>query len=153
MENRIDRLLSYPGRMEAETYAYTAGLLAEKFLMDLKNEGKIKAAYCHRCEKLFLPVRAFCIFCGGEVRDLKEIEQEGYIESYTEVKLNSYEEKLEKPIIVAFIRFKNVTGGLIHKIKGSIEEIKIGTKVKPILKEKRERKGSLDDIEYFEVIH
>ncbi len=152
MENRIDKLLSYPGRMETETYLYTTGLLAEKFLMAIKEEGKIKAAYCPRCEKLFLPVRSFCIFCGREVGELRETEQEGYIESYTEVKLNSFEEELKKPIIVALIRFKDVTGGLIHRVS-PIEEVKIGARVKPVFKEKQERKGSLDDIEYFEVIH
>lgn len=147
MENREDKLISYPGRMEAEAYVYTAGILAEKFFLGLKEEGRIRAAYCKNCDKAFLPVRAFCIFCGKEVRELKDIDQEAYVESFTVARIGSNEEELKEPITVAYLRFEGVEGGLIHRVKG---QVKIGMRVKPVFKEKNKRRGDLNDIEYFQ---
>jgi uncharacterized OB-fold protein len=152
MENRIEKLLNYPGDMEAEAYVYTAGELGEKFLMSLRDEGKIKAAFCSYCEKLFLPVRSFCIFCGKEVNILRDIEQEGYIESFTKVKLDSSGNEIKEPFYLAYIKFKGVEGGLLHKLGEVKEELKIGMKVIPVFKEKSQRRGSLEDIAYFKLI-
>lgn len=146
-ENRIDRLLNYPGRMEASEYLYTSGILAEEFFKSLKEDCIIKAAYCRNCEKLFLPPRAFCLECGKEVKELKEINQEGKIESFTYAKIDSYGEELKEPFVLAYIKFEGVEGGLVHKVI-SKDKIKIGQKVKPVFKENRI--GSLEDIAYFE---
>jgi len=152
MENRRNQLISYPGDMEAEAYLYTVGSLAEKFLITLKDEGKIKAAYCKNCEKAFLPVRGFCIFCGKEVNELVDIEQEGIVESFTKVKLDSFGEEIKEPFYLAYIKFNKVEGGLLHKLGELKDEPKIGIKVKPVFKELKERKGSLEDIAYFKPV-
>jgi len=137
--------------MEAESYLYTVGPLAEQFLLSIKNEGKIKAAYCKNCGRLFLPVRSFCTFCGKEVNELREIDQEGVVESFSKVKLDSFGKELKEPFYLAYIKFRNVEGGLLHKL-GEVKEPKIGMKVKPVFKESKERIGSLEDILYFRPI-
>ena len=139
--------------MEAEAYTYTAGTIGEQFFLKIKNEGILTAAHCEKCNINFLPVRGFCIFCGEEVNKLVNVEMPGKIESYTFAKLNSESKEEVEEKIIAYISFPNVKGGLFHKINlPSGKGIKIGLKVKPVFKEAKERKGTLNDIEYFEII-
>jgi len=150
-ETKEVNLRTYKINMEAEEYSYTTGNLGEQFFLKIKNEGKLTAAYCDKCNVRFLPVRGFCILCGNEVKSLVYIDMEGVVESFTIAKISSKGEEFGKEKIIAYIKFPNTLGGLLHELKNvKIEELKIGMKVHPVFKEMKERIGSLTDISYFE---
>jgi len=151
-ENLPEEFKRYFSKMEAEKYEYTAGKIGEEFLISLRDEMKIKAAYCEKCNRLILPPKMFCIFCGNEIKELKEIGNEGYIASYTRVVIDERNNRIEKPKIVAFIKFPNVEGGILHYIE-DFEENKelLNAKVIPVFNEKRN--GSLNDIKYFKPVY
>ncbi|MGC9148386.1 MAG: Zn-ribbon domain-containing OB-fold protein [Sulfolobales archaeon] len=142
----LEKLYRKNIEMEINAYHYTAGPLGTKWLDALK-DGKLKAARCSRCGTIYIPPKIYCPKCYSEATDLVEINDTGYIESYAIIYRDNQGRKLEKPEIIALIRFPGVYGGLIHRVNIDPKEIKIGIKVKPVFR--KERRGSINDIEYF----
>ena len=64
--------------------------------------------------------------------------------------MDEHGEKLEKPVIYAFIKFEGKFGGLIHRL-GEVkpEEVEIGMPVEAVFKPQPERTGTINDIKYF----
>lgn len=126
-------------------YKYTAGIAGDRFLQLLK-QGKLQASHCAKCNKLYLPPKIFCKDCFSQLNEWKEIaEDSGYVYSFTFVSNVAGGKEL-----IALVKFDGVEGGIIGKLKSSREEPKIGMKVRPVFKQRSERKGDLSDIEHFE---
>ncbi len=142
----LEKLYRKEIEMEINAYHYTAGPLGTKWLESLR-EGVLKAAKCSRCGIIFIPPKIYCPKCFSEAHDLVDINSEGYIESYTIIYKDNHGRRLEKPEVIALIRFPGVFGGLIHRVSIDPEEIKMGIKVKPL--SRKERRGSITDIEVF----
>ncbi len=111
--------------MEIEAYIYTAGPLGTKWLEELR-KGRLTAAYCPKCNRLFLPPKSFCPIDFSQVTELVPISEVGIVKSFAVVKKSFYGQKVEKT--VAFIEFPGVFGGMVHYVRGKVE---IGTRVKP----------------------
>ncbi|MDI6708100.1 MAG: Zn-ribbon domain-containing OB-fold protein [Candidatus Thermoplasmatota archaeon] len=110
-------------------YLYTVGIAGEKFFRGLK-QGKLIGVRCDRCHKIYLPPKIYCLNCFKELteKDYLEIDNEGEIYSFTQLQVDLECNKLDKPQTIAFVKFKNVTGGLIQRIES--KKLKIGMKVK-----------------------
>ena len=144
------RLRHWYGDMEVESHIYTLGLAGERFFKTLKDKGKLLASRCPRCGDLTVPARAFCEICFSETIEYVELDAEGIVDTYTAVSIDLNGKDLDKPIIVAFIRFPGARGGLVHRL-GEIdpEKVHIGMRVRAVFKPKEERTGSINDIKYF----
>lgn len=130
-------------------YKYTAGVAGDRFLQLLK-QGKLQASRCEKCNKLYLPPKIFCKECFSQLNEWKDVpEDSAYLYSFTEVKKKDEAESGTKGII-ALVKFDGVEGGIIGKLKSSREEPRIGMRVRPVFRQKGDRKGDLSDIEYFE---
>jgi uncharacterized OB-fold protein len=130
-------------------YKYTAGVAGDRFLQLLK-QGKLQASRCEKCDKLYLPPKIFCKECFSQLNEWKDVpEDSAYLYSYTSVKKtgNSADQAKE---IVALVKFDGVEGGILGKLKSSREEPRLGMRVRPVFRQKSERKGDPSDIEYFE---
>ncbi len=132
--------------MEIKAYHYTPGPLGLRWLEGLK-KGIITAAKCERCGNIFIPPKIYCPRCFSEVDHLVELNEKPYLASYTIIYRSFEGERLGKPVIVGLIRFRGVSGGLIHYIEGPGEKLAIGAPLEPVFK--GERRGSITDIEYF----
>lgn len=132
-------------------HSYTLGIAGEKFFRTLKDKEKFLAAKCSKCNKIFVPAKIYCEECFVEIKEFVELKSKSYIKTFTEIHLDLEDKKLNNSQTVAFIEFAGASGGIVHKIKGSKEKIKIGAEVKPKFIPKQKRTGSLNDIEYFEV--
>ena len=130
------------------TNRYTYGLAGEKFFRTLKDEGKILGTYCPHCDHTYVPAAAFCERCLGKLDDWIDVGTTGDVVTYTVLNVALDGSPLEKPEIVAFIRFGD--GGLIHLL-GDIkpEQVEIGLMVQAVLKTASKRTGSILDIKYF----
>ena len=136
----LNAIRRWHGRLPLE-YKYTAGVTGEKFLKLLRDEGAIYGSRCATCEKTFLPPKMYCDNCFEYIERFVKINEKGYVYSYTHSKSDK---------ITALIKFKDVSGGLLHKLEGvSAKGVKIGMPVRPVLKTKDKRVVSLTDIEYF----
>ncbi|MFN7105940.1 MAG: Zn-ribbon domain-containing OB-fold protein [Pyrobaculum sp.] len=117
--------MKFPEVMEIEAYVYTAGVIGTKWLEELR-KGRLMAAYCPKCGRLFLPPKSFCPIDFHEVTELRPISEIGVVKSYTVVKRDFYGREIDR--VLAYIEFPGVFGGLIHYVRG---EVKVGTQVKP----------------------
>ena len=130
-------------------FRYTAGLAGEKFLREIKDNGRLVAARCPKCELNYLPPRIYCERCMSKLEDYVTIESTGTVDTFTVCKQDSEGKPLSQPATVALVRFPSAHGGLVHKVKG---QVAIGDKVRVVFKEKSQRTGSILDIECFEKV-
>ncbi|GGP18924.1 hypothetical protein GCM10007981_00530 [Thermocladium modestius] len=131
--------------MEIEEYEYTAGPIGTKFLEGLRN-GKLVAGRCGKCGAIHIPPKGFCPVDFQQVTETVEIEPMGIVKTFAVIREDFNGNSLREPVVLAFIEFPGVSGGLLHYLKA--ERPSIGMKVKP--KWRAERRGSINDIEYFE---
>lgn len=127
---------------------YTYGLAGEKFFRTLKDEGKILGTYCPNCDHTYVPAAAFCERCLGKLDEWIDMGMIGDIVTYTVLNVALDGSPLDKPEVIAFIRFGD--GGLIHHL-GEIEpeQVEIGLMVEAVLLPASKRTGSILDIKYF----
>ena len=144
---RLDDLVIFPGEQEVEKYVYTPGIHGLDFAKGLK-EGKIYGMKCKN-GKIYVPPKTFCPdFTQGE---LVEIKDEWILVSYTIVYQDMYKNKLDNPKIVGVIKPKNAETGLIHLLNVPLDKLDVGIKLKPVFRPENERKGTINDILYFEL--
>lgn len=140
------------GDMEAD-YIYTAGIAGERFYTTLRDEAKLLATRCGKCNITFMPPRMYCDKCFAELTKFTEVPPTGIIESYTITYKDRDGEPLPNPIVLGFIKIDKTDGGLIHKI-GEIKpkSLKINMKVEAVFEDKAKRKGALTDIKHFKPV-
>jgi len=122
-------------------YEYTAGVAGEKFLRGLK-DGRILAGYCPNCKEVSLPPRIYCVKCYGRITKYVRVAPVGKV---TAVSSAGRDEAGE--LKFAFITFKGIRGGMIHRLLG---KARAGSEVVPRFKPRSERTGSILDIQGFE---
>ena len=137
------------GDMECD-YIYTAGVAGERFYIALRDEEKLLATRCEKCNITFMPPRLYCDQCFAELTNFFEVPSSGTIESYTITYFDRDGAPLDEPEVLAFVKIDKTGGGLIHRIDElKPESLKIGTKVAAVFDVKAKRQGRLTDIKYF----
>lgn len=149
---KYNEIITWIGDMETGGFIYTVGEAGERFFRALKDKGLLVVAKCDKCGSKFIPPKAFCENCFSEIKEYIEINPIGTIETYTILHIDKDDKPLSQPIIVALISFDGIKGGLIHKVKVDMNDLRIGLKVKAKLKPQEQRKGNINDIEYFEKV-
>ena len=119
-------------------YEYTAGVAGEKFLRGLM-EGRILAGYCLNCEESSLPLRMYCVRCYGKIEKAVRVPPVGKVKAVT-----SGGEAGPKFV---FVTFKGFRGGMIHRLLG---KARVGSEVVAKFRPKKQRTGSVNDIQGFE---
>ena len=133
------------------TNRYTYGLAGEKFFRTLKDEGRILGTHCPHCDQTYVPAAIFCERCLAKLDDWVDVGTSGEVNTFTFLQVNLNGSPLEKPEIIAFVRFGD--GGLIHRL-GEITpyQVEIGMMVQAVFKPSSERIGSILDIDYFKPV-
>ncbi len=134
-------------------YHYTAGVAGEEFRRELKENGKLLTSKCPKCKTSYLPARMFCPSCFIETKDRSTIGKPGYVYSYTTVSADKSGSRTTEPTLVALVKFDGVTGGIVHRLEADRpENVTIGLKVEPVLRDRNNRTGALTDIAYFKLL-
>lgn len=140
---------AWPGELPYE-YKYTAGVAGERFLRELKDNGRIMGARCPKCDLLYVPARLYCERCLSPLEDWKDVGREGYVYSYTVMHVGLDGTPLPKPQVIALVEFEGTHGGIVHYLDGlNPEDAFIGMPVVAVLKPKSRRTGSILDIRHF----
>ena len=142
------RLRHWVGDAEAD-YIYTSGVAGDRFFKELKRSGKIMGTWCDKCGQLLVPPRMFCESCMEKLTEWREVPSKGKVEAFSIAYVNRKGERLEKPVVWAFISMQGAKGGFIHKLDVPPEEARIGLTVEPVLKKPEEREGAITDIVHF----
>jgi uncharacterized OB-fold protein len=128
-------------------FRYTAGIAGERFLREIKDNGRLVASRCAKCNLNYLPPRIYCERCMSKLEEYVVVENTGTVETFTICSQDADGKELSEPVTVALVRFPSAHGGIVHKAKG---QVAIGDKVRLVFKEKSNRTGSILDIECFE---
>ena len=133
------------------TNRYTYGLAGEKFFRTLKDEGRILGTHCPHCERTYVPAAIFCERCLAKLNDWVDVGTTGEVNTFTFLHVNLNGSSLEKPKIIAFVRFGD--GGLIHRLGDTNpDQVEIGMMVQAVFKPPSKRIGSILDIDYFKPV-
>jgi uncharacterized OB-fold protein len=129
---------------------YTYGIAGERFFREIKDNARLMGTKCEKCELLYLPPRIYCERCFSELVEWLRIPKRGVIHTFTISYVDLDGNRLEKPIIVALVKFEGVYGGLVHRLAEiEPEEVGIGMPVEIVFRLKAKRIGSILDIDCF----
>ncbi len=143
---------SVPNKVVTNTlnlyYNYTAGKILSEFFHELREHGTLMGRFCPGCNEVVFPPRKTCGRCYSLTGDWVKLSGAGVVESFALVRYQEPTLPEKPPYILGQIRMDGTNGGITHLIKGvKVGELKIGMKVKAIIKE--ERQGDIRDIDHF----
>jgi uncharacterized protein len=134
-------------------YHYTAGVAGEEFRRELRDNGRFLVSKCSKCKNTYIPARMYCPSCFIEMKDQFPIDKPGYVYSFTSVNRDRSGADSELPITVGLVKFEGVKGGIVHMLDAiDPDQIAIGMKVAPSLKNSSERTGAITDILSFKPV-
>jgi uncharacterized protein len=147
---RNNNYAAWPGAIPLASL-YTAGAAGQIFLDALKRQGRLVAGRCRACKRVYLPPRAFCERCFGALTQRMKVKPTGRIMSFTICYVDRNGAPLRRPRALALVQMDGVHTVLLHDLLGprNPEQITIGSKVEVKIKPKRDRVGSILDIEGF----
>lgn len=145
------RLRHWEGHMEAD-YIYTSGVAGERFFRALRDEGRLLAARCEACELSYLPPRLFCERCFAELAHSVDVPAEGRVAAVTIAHVDRRGNPLSRPEQWAFVTFRGIHGGLVNRLLGDSAQPKPGMRVRPRIRPKAYRTGTIADLEGFEPV-
>ncbi len=132
-------------------YIYTSGIAGEAFFKALRDEGRILAVHCPVCRNNQLPPRMFCEDCFTPLDQYVDVPKEGRVAALSVARVDRRGKPLPAPEVFAFVTFKGIQeGGLIHRLLVAPEKAKVGMAVRPRIKPREARTGTILDIEGFE---
>jgi len=141
----------WEGNMEAD-YIYTSGVAGERFFVTLRDEGRLLASRCTACNFDYLPARLFCEDCFAELTESIEVPGEGRVTAVSVAHVDRTGARLSQPQVWAFVTFRGIRGGLVHRLLIPPGRARAGLLVRPKLKPKAARVGAITDIEGFEPV-
>lgn len=116
-------------------FRYAAGETGSRFLMALRDEGRILGACCPACPRVVCPARSFCAACGETTTELVEVGPGGSLLSWTEVPGRG---------TFGLVRLDGADTAMLHRLLGAARSGRVRARFA------RERRGSILDIEGFE---
>ena len=145
---KAEAFRSWKGDMEAD-YRYTSGVAGERFFTALRDVGRLMAARCGACNLTYLPPRMYCERCLGPLEEWKQVQGPATVESVTVTHVDERGKRLEEPQVWAVLRWKDIHGGLVHRLAVPPKQAKPGLQVRPVLRPPKERVGNITDILHF----
>jgi uncharacterized OB-fold protein len=115
-------------------FRYTYGVAGERFMREM-DSGRLLGSVCPKCKRTFLPASLYCEDCFVEMSEQKPVAGDGAIHTFTVLHESLEETRLDKPVVIAFVKFEGVTGGWLAPLDGiPPEKVRIGLKVRPVFK-------------------
>jgi uncharacterized OB-fold protein len=133
---------------------YTAGTDGQVFFKALKDRGKLVGTRCAACEQVYVPARSFCERCLSELTEKVNVGPEGTLKSFTFCYIDHDGKRLAQPLALGLAQLDGATTLFLHRLLGATEpsDLSIGGRVRILLKPKAARKGSILDIEGFQIL-
>ena len=140
----------FPGQL-AIPNTYPAGVVGSKFLIELRDNKKIKGIKCPTCNQVYVPPRSTCKYCFGELSEMVDVSDKGTLLTYAVAHEPNPVQPVEgSPVIYGIVQLEGADTGFVHML-GEVdpEQLKIGMKVEAVFKVREEREASILDIKYF----
>lgn len=131
-------------------YTFSAGQSASRFLRGMA-EGKLLGQKCPVDGRVYFPSRGSCPQHGMPFTgDTIELTDRGTLVTYAIVRVPSENIPLELPYIAVQVKLDGADTVLMHVLKGKLEEVHMGMRVKAVWRPKSEWTTSVGNILYFE---
>jgi uncharacterized OB-fold protein len=130
---------------------YSAGAVGSKFLIALRDKGRILGTRCPTCNRVYVPARSVCKDCFAQLDEWVEVSDKGTVLTYSiDHESKPVIQPAEPPIVHAIIQLDGADTGLVHML-GEVEpeKLSIGMRVQAVFKPKKDRVASILDIKYF----
>ena len=102
-------------------FTYAAGQGGSRFLVALRDDGRIMGSRCAACGHVSVPTRSFCPACSeGELNDV-ELAGEGRLVSWTEIPGRG---------VFALIDLDGADGALLHRLIDPPTDLAVGQRVR-----------------------
>ncbi len=133
---------------------YTVGLGGQIFFRALKDSGEIMGTRCSACDQMYVPARVFCERCFAELSEQVPVGPEGTLVSFTFCYLDRDGRRLAEPEALALVRLDGATMVMLHRLLRASDpaQVRLGARVRVVVRPKRQRVGSILDIEGFELL-
>lgn len=136
-------------------YEHAFGPYYGRMFDEIKNNRRIMGVKCPAGDGAYLPPRETCDVTHKRTGTWVDIKDTGVVRGMSVIHMEFVGQKLKPPYIYAEIKLDGASTRLIHIVKiddmdRAKELVKPGTRVKAVWSEKAT--GSMNDIEYFEVI-
>ena len=129
---------------------YSAGTVGSRFLINLRDKGKIMGTRCPKCNRVYAPARSVCKDCFSELKEWVEVSDKGTLLTYTVDSESKPIQPVEAPVIYGIIQLDGADTGFVHMLSGvDPEQLRCGMRVQAIFKPREERVASILDIKYF----
>lgn len=140
-------------------FNWSAGPYLGRWLIELRDNGKLWASRCPKCQRLLLPPRVICGIChvrAPEWPNWVELSGKGELIEWEKVvapQMNPSTGKIEpEPYIHGNILLDEGVTFQHHLEEPDETKLKEGARVEIVLKPKNERKGLVTDILYFRLV-
>lgn len=130
-------------------HRYTPGVAGDRFFTTLRDQGKFLATPCRSCGVVYVPGRTFCERCFSALEEWIPVGPGGTLESFTTVHVD-LDGRPAEPQVVGLVKLDGATTVMVHRITGKRgAEPRLGARVEAVLKPKKDRTGSINDLEGF----
>lgn len=140
------RLRAWSGTIPV-TFQYTAGVAGERFFAILRERGRLAVTRCPECGTTYLPPR---IYCPKDFQDLSdrwsEVAPEGTVHTFTILHRDLDGRPLPSPQPFGFVQIDGTDGGLLAPLALDPGSLRIGQRVRAVLRPQAERRGTIQDI-------
>ena len=119
-------------------YKYSAGPVASRFLVALRDEGKLLGLKCDGCGRVYVPPREICGACWKRMEEWVEVGPGGGLENFTVVHYREDLHPAPAPFVLGLIRLEGADTCLAHLVLGDPEQLEIGMRVRPVFAETRQ---------------
>lgn len=134
----------------AVPYTWWVGEVGSRFLIALREEGKILGNRCKNCNTVYAPPRKNCGRCFMDIDEWVDLGDEGVVTAHTIVRFQYPLQPAQPPFAYAVIKLDGADVGLVHLVKENLDKLKNGVRVKALFKE--HRTGHILDIDSFQII-
>ena len=125
--------------------------MGSRFLIELRDNKRIMGIRCPTCNRVYVPARSVCKDCFAQLNEWVEVSDKGTLLTYTVCQQPNRVQPMATPIVYGVIQLDGADTGFVHML-GEVdpEQLRIGTRVQAVFKEKRE--ASILDIKYFKLL-
>jgi len=131
-------------------YSWTVGRLGSRFLIELRDHGRIMGNRCPKCRVVWVPPRSRCPECYQEIgdQDWKEVGPQGTLRHFTIVRYEHPAQPMKPPFAYGLIDLDGADRAITHLVSGvDLAYLKPGTRMHPVWRSNRQ--GNILDIAYF----
>jgi uncharacterized OB-fold protein len=98
-------------------YSHSAGPVASRFLVAIRDEQQIQGTRCSSCDRVMVPPRGHCVRCFVETDDWVAVGASGTIEAFT-ITYAAFPGAPEPPYALAYVRLDGADTAMANFVEG-----------------------------------